>query len=182
MRQFLFCVLIAILSSAHGGEAVWLGPDRSKWPDTEFRKTKNDFSGVLLVTPDVDWMKKWNTPPDTIPRFREANTVRVGEQLVVLTFFVNPKVDAGGNVNVNCGIKVTRPNGTVSVNERNFPCMRGSLRGDPNHIRLSPVVIQFVGEKKDPLGRWMVEVDIEDTNRRTALHLQTHFTLIGIDG
>jgi hypothetical protein len=182
VRRFLICGLIAILSSAYGTEDVWLGPDRSKWPDTDFRKTKNDFSGVLLVTPDLDWRQKWNAPPDTIPRFREAKTVKVGEQLAVLTFFVNPKADVDGNVNVNCGIKVTRPNGTVSVNERNIPCMRGPLRGDPNHIRLSPAVIQFIGEKKDPLGKWVVEVDIEDANRSTTLRLQTHFMLVRSDG
>jgi hypothetical protein len=182
MRRFLLCAVIAVLSTAHGGEAVWLGPDRSKWPDTEFRMTKNDFSGVLLVTPDLDWRQKWNTPPDTIPRFREAKTVKVGQELAVLTFFVNPKTDASGNVNVNCGIRATRPNGTISVNERNIPCMRGPLRGDPNHIRLSPAVIHFVGEKKDPLGKWMVEVDIEDVNRSTTLRLRTYFLLVGSDG
>ena len=182
MRRFLLYALIAVCAAAYGSEAVWLGPDRSKWPDTEFRKTKNDFSAVLLVTPDLDWMQKWNTPPDTIPRFREAKNVKVGEQLVILTFFVNPKTDAGGNVNVNCGIKVTRPNGTISANESNIPCMRGSLRGDPNHIRLSPAVIQFVGEKTDPKGKWVVEVDIEDANRSTTLRLQTHFTLVASDG
>jgi len=163
-------------------DAVWLGPDRSKWPNTEFRKTKNDFSGVLLVTPDVDWKQKWNTPPDTIPKFREAKTAKVGERLVVLTFFVNPKPDAQGQVNVVCGIKVTRPNKTISVNERKLPCLRGPLVGDLNYIRLSPAVIEFIGERGDPLGKWLVEVDIEDVNRSTTLHLQTHFTLIGNDG
>jgi hypothetical protein len=54
--------------------------------------------------------------------------------------------------------------------------------GDPNYIRLSPAVIEFVGDKTDPLGRWLVEVDIEDANRKTTLRLQTQFTLIGSDG
>jgi hypothetical protein len=182
MPRFLLCLVIWLSCNAYGSDAVWLGPDRSKWPDTDFRKTKNDFSGVLLVTPDLDWRQKWNTPPDTIPRFREAKTVKVGERLVVLTFFVNPKTDDKRHVNVICGIKVTRPNNTISVNEQNIPCMRGPLMGNPSYIRLSPAAIEFVGEKTDPLGKWLVEVDVEDANRNTKLRLQTHFTLIGSDG
>lgn len=182
MHRFVLCLVVWLSCNAYGNDAVWLGPDRSKWPDTEFRKTKDDFSGVLLVTPDLDWRQKWNTPPDTIPRFREAKTVKVGERIVVLTFFVNPKTDDKRHVNVTCGIKVTRPNKTISVNERNIPCMRGSLIGDPSYIRLSPAVIEFVGENTDPLGRWLVEVDIEDANRKTTLRLQTQFTLIGSNG
>ena len=182
MHRFVLYLVVLLSCNAYGDDAVWLGPDRSKWPDTEFRKTKNDFAGVLLVTPDLDWRQKWNTPPDTIPRFREAETVKIGERIVVLTFFVNPKTDVRRNVHVTCGIKVTRPNRTVSVNERNIPCLRGTLTGDPNYIRLSPAVIEFVGEKTDPLGKWLVEVDIEDANRKTTLRLQTQFTLVRSDG
>lgn len=173
----LFFIALIIASFPAGADNVWLGPDRSKWPDTEFRKTKNDFTGLLLVTPDTDWEQKWNTPPDTIPYFREAKSVRVGEELVILTFFVNPEPDGDGNADVLCSIKATRPNGTVSINEKNIPCMKGQVLGNPNNIRLSPAIINFVGEKNDPLGKWLVEVEIRDVNRNTTLQLKTHFIL-----
>lgn len=89
MNKLILIALIIVSFQAIGADNVWLGPDRSKWPDTEFRKTKSDFTGILLVTPDTDWEQKWNTPPDTIPHFREAESVNVGEELVLLTFFVN---------------------------------------------------------------------------------------------
>ena len=177
MSKLLLFVLAFASFHAIGADNVWLGPDRSKWLDTEFRKTKNDFAGVLLVTPDTDWERKWNTPPDTIPYFREARTVKVGEELVILTFFVNPKADGNGDANVLCSIKTTRPNGTVSVDEKNIPCMKGKVLGNPNNIRLSPAAINFVGEKSDPLGKWVVEVGIHDVNRNTTLQLRTQFTL-----
>jgi hypothetical protein len=177
MRTLLFIALSFASLQAFGADKVWLGPDRNKWPDTEFRKTKNDFAGVLLVTPDTDWEQKWNTPPDTIPYFREAKTVRVGENLVILTFFVNPKTDKDGNAKVICSIKTTRPNGTVSIDQGNIPCLTGKPLGNQNNIRLSPAVINFVGEKNDPLGKWLVEVDIQDLNRNTTLKLKTHFIL-----
>jgi len=177
MNKFLFFVLAFASFQAIGADNTWLGPDRSKWPDTEFRKTKNDFSGMLLVTPDTDWERKWNTPPDTIPHFKEAKTAKVGEELVILTFFVNPRTDGNGNANVLCSIKATQPNGTVSIDEKSIPCMTGKVLGNPNNIRLSPAVIKFVGEKSDPLGKWLVEVGIQDVNRNTTLQLKTHFIL-----
>lgn len=177
MNKLLATILLLASFSAAGNYSAWLGPDKSQWPDTEFRKTKNGFSGMLLVTPDTDWAQKWNTPFDTIPRFREAKVAKVGEKLVILTFFVNPKTDENKNVNVICSITATRPDSTISINERGIPCMKGELQGSPNYIRLSPAIINFVGEQNDPLGKWVVEVEIEDTNRDTILHLKTYFTL-----
>ena len=133
----LLLILIALVSlHAIGAENAWLGPDKSKWPDTEFRKTKNDFAAFLLVTPDTDWEKKWNI----------------------------------------------RPNGTVSVDTNDIPCMKEKLLGNPNNIRLSPAIIKFVGEKADPLGKWLVEVEVEDVNRKTLLQLKTYFVLEGKGG
>jgi hypothetical protein len=179
MRCLVSILLLGIASLSYGGESAWLGPDRSKWPDTEFRKTRNDFAAMLLVTPDTDWQQKWDTPPDTIPRFREAKTARVGDELVILTFFVNPKPGPKNHVNVICRIKVTRPNKTVAVSERGIPCMTGDLKGDPNNVRLSPAVIKFVGERTDPLGEWVVDVEVEDVYRSTRLPLRTRFVLLG---
>ena len=121
MNKLILIVLIIVSFQAIGADKVWLGPERSKWSDTEFRKTKNDFTGLFLVTPDTDWERKWNTPPDTIPYFREATSVRIGEELVILTFFVNPKPDVDGNGNALCNIKATRPNDTISVDKKTFP-------------------------------------------------------------
>src|SRR5262245_7338781 len=173
----LIPLLVPVLTSA--GDTAWLGPDRKQWPDTEFRKTKNDFAAMLLVTPDTDWERKWKTPPDTIPRFREAKSVKVGQELVILTFFVNPKTDGNKRAHVRCSIKVTRPNKTVSVHERGITCLEGELEGDPNYIRLAPTVIKFVGESSDPLGEWVVDVEVEDVLRNTNLSLRTRFTLLG---
>jgi hypothetical protein len=173
----LIPLLVPVLTNA--GDTAWLGPDRKQWPDTEFRKTKNDFAAMLLVTPDTDWQRKWNTPPDTIPRFREAKSLKVGQELVILTFFVNPKTDEHRRAHVRCSIKVTRPDKTVAVNQRGIACMDGELKGDPNNIRLAPTVIKFVGEAADPRGEWVVEVEVEDVLRATKLPLRTRFTLLG---
>jgi hypothetical protein len=176
LRLFLFSLLL-IASAASAESGKWLGPDRSTWPNTEYRQTKSDFGGWLLITSDLDWQQKWNTPPDAVPYFNEAKSVKVGEQLVILTFFVNPKTDQGNRASVRCDIKVTRPDKSTSVYQQGIPCLSGELIGNPNHIRLSPAVIHFLGEKKDPLGNWVVEVVITDVKRNISLNLKTSFLL-----
>jgi hypothetical protein len=177
MNKLLAIIFLLVSVSAAASYSARLGPDESQWSDTDFRKTKNGFSGMLLVMPDTDWEQRWNAPPDIIPRFREAKVARVGERLVILMFLVNPGTDENKNANVICSIKTTRPDNTISINERGIPCMKGELQGNPNNVHLSPAIIKFVGEENDPLGRWLVEVEIEDVNRNTTLHLKTHFML-----
>src|SRR5262249_8399398 len=178
-RALIATVLVAIPVLASAGDLAWLGPDRKQWPDTEFRKTKNDFAAILLVTPDTDWERKRNSPPDTIPHFREAKSVRLGQEVVILTFFVNPKMDQNRTAHVRCSIKVTRSDKTLVVNQRGLSCFEGELKGDPNNIRLAPTVIKFVGETTDPPGEWIVDVEVEDVHRNTTLPLRTRFTLLG---
>jgi hypothetical protein len=69
----------------------YFGKDKTKWSQTEFRKTKNDFAAWLLVTPDTDWQQKWDTSPDTVPYFREATSAKRGEPLAIWPFSQIPK-------------------------------------------------------------------------------------------
>jgi hypothetical protein len=168
-------MLVALNVCAFDGQ--YFGPDKSTWANTDYRKTKNDFAAWLLVTSDIDWQEKWNTPPETVPRFNEADRLKVGERVVILTFFVNPKTDEINNAKVLCSLKVIRPDSTVSIEQSNIPCLVGEMRGNPNYVRMSPAVIQFTGEETDPLGEYVVEVSVSDVLRKTTLDLKTKFTL-----
>lgn len=177
ISKIILLLFVSSVSYAESGK--WLGPERSTWTDTEYRKTENDFGGWLIVTPDMDWKEKWNTHPDTVPYFNEAKSVKVGNQIVILTFFVNPKTNEKKQTNVLCDIKVTRPDKSVSINQKGIICMQGELQGNPDYIRLAPAVINFTGEESDPVGKWDIEVGISDVFRKTKLQLKTSFVLEG---
>ena len=177
MKNYYILIFLFLSSGSFAEE--YLGKDLSSWPQTEARKVQNDFAAWLLVTPNLDWQKRWDTPPDTIPYFDEASEVRIGEQLVILTFFTNPGINDSGNSLVNCSLKVTRPDGSYSVPEQGFDCLNEKLQGNPRNIRLSPVVIQFTAEDSDPLGVWVVEVTLEDKIRQVFLKLKTTYKLVG---
>jgi hypothetical protein len=173
-----YCLLLLLIFTPVAFSEVYLGKDLSSWPQTEARKVKNDFAAWLLVTPDIDWQDKWDTPPDTIPYFNEASEVSVGDHLVILTFFTNPGVNNEGGSTVKCALRVERPDGTMSIPKQEFDCLKGQLQGNPRNVRLSPAVIQFTAEKSDLVGVWKVFVTLEDTIRKSKLELKTSYELL----
>ena len=179
MNLRLLTTLIAMSlswSSVHAN--YWKDSHGNPSPDTESRRSVGEFGGALLTTSDPDWDKKWNTPPDTIPVFKEATVVTQGNRIFTLIFFANPKLDANHEANITCDLKVTRPDGTESINQRDVVCFQGRLRGQPNNIYLAAPVIEFIAEPGDPTGIWTIDVTLEDNLRNVVIPLTTTFTLL----
>ena len=76
-----------------------------------------------------------------------------------------------------CDIRVTRPDGSFSVNAKGVQCAAGKLQGDPRNVRLSSAIIKYIGEDGDPPGEWLIEVRLTDKMRGTIIPLTTHFNL-----
>ena len=177
MKYVVISLLMTISLMAHAERGGWVTSDGKPVPNSDAMKSINGFGGWLVVTPDMDWEEKWNTSPETIPHFSEAKDVSYGEQLTILTFYINPKTLISGEIDVLCDIKVTRPDGSSSVNAKSVQCAAGKLQGSPRYVRLSSGVIKYIGEAGDPPGEWVVEVTLTDTVRGTVVPLKTHFNL-----
>ena len=178
MKSLLISLLTSISLITHAETGGWVTRDGKSVPNSDEMKSINGFGGWLVVTPDPDWEEKWNTSPETIPNFTEAKNVSYGEKLTILAFFINPKTDASGALDVICDIKVTRPDGTSSANTKGVQCAAGKLQGNPRNVRLSSAVIKYIGEKGDPPGEWIIEVTLADKVRGVAIPLKTHFNLV----
>lgn len=171
----VLCICCSPLYAEYGG---WVTKDGKPSPNTDNMKSIKGFGGWLLITPDKDWATKWETPTETTPNFNEASEVRYGDQLAALTFFINPLLDSKRHINILCDIKVIRPDKTISYDNRNLDCASGVLNGDPRNVRLSNMIINFIGEDGDPAGSWVVEVNIIDKNRDVLIPLRAEFELI----
>jgi hypothetical protein len=147
-------------------------------PETESQKTVAGFRGLLIVTPDKDWEKKWNTSPETIPYVSGASTVRKGGELFILTLFSNPQLDASEAASVSMDIDVTRPDGSSSSHAEDAVCVRGKLKGPPDNLYLCGQVVGFVAEPADPAGAWSVRVLLKDDVRKVSMTLATSFVLV----
>lgn len=146
-------------------------------PDTASTQTVGDFSASMLVTADPDWQKKWETPPEVAPQFEPATEVKVGGDLYILAFVVNPKLDDAGMTNVRCDLRVTRPDGSLSGDERDLPCFITRLESDPKLVYLTSVGLKFTAEAGDEQGTWKVAITVRDLNRDVTLPLQSSFEL-----
>ncbi|OYY42394.1 MAG: hypothetical protein B7Y56_13365 [Gallionellales bacterium 35-53-114] len=163
---------------AHAETGGWVTRDGKPVPNSDAMKSINGFGGWLVVTPDSDWEEKWSTSPETVPNFSESKDVSYGEKLTILAFYINPKINASGELDVLCDIKVTRPDGSPSTNAKGIQCAAGKLQGDPRNVRLSSAVIKYVGENGDPPGKWVVEIALTDKVRGTIIPLKVHFNLL----
>ena len=159
----LALILIAIHSAAGASES---------------QKSVAGFNGMLIVTPDKDWEKKWNTSPEAIPYAAGKVTVKTGGELFILTMFSNPQLDASGDAHVSMDIDVNQPDGTSSSHAENAACVRGKLKGPPDQLYLCGQVISFIGEPADPAGTWTVRVVLKDDVRKVNMTLTTAFVLV----
>ncbi|KAB2932442.1 MAG: hypothetical protein F9K24_10975 [Leptonema illini] len=178
MKRFLPLLLIFVSPHLFAGQECMLGDQSEADSRAEWTQCKDGFSGALIITPDSDWEERWNTSPETIPHFTMASTVSYGQNLTVLIFFANPQADPAGKIDIACDIKVTRPDGSSSINARGVACATGQLQGAPSNIRLSAPVIRYVGEQKDLPGIWTIEVTLIDRVRNARILLKSSFELV----
>ena len=178
MKNLLVILLMSFSAYAMSDDFFWRLTDGSKAPETENQKSIKGFGGWLIVTSDKDWEEKWNTPREHVPHFSEASEVKIGEELTILPFFANPKLDKSSNFELVCTIQVEKPDGTYSINEKNTPCASGKMEMDPMSIFLTQTVVRYIGEKGDPFGVWTIHFEIKDVKRGVSVPLKTSFKLV----
>jgi hypothetical protein len=177
-HQYILAVLLVAGGIAGAADGVWHDERGRPVPDEESRKSVSGFGGWLLITPDPDWQQKWETPSSTTPVFSTAKSVKVGGRVAILIFFVSPKPDARGAINIGCDILVRRGNGTLSIDSKDVDCASGPIGPNPYNVRLADQWLNMIAESGDPLGKWEVEVNVRDRNRNVSVPLKASFTLV----
>ncbi len=174
----LSLLLAATITTAQVPSGVWRSPEGTVVAESKARRSVDGFGVWLVVTSDKDWESKWNTPSWVTPKFTEASNIKRGGSLTILIFVANAKPGRDNNLNVLCDLKITRPDGSLSVNEANARCLVGALRGQASNVRLSEPVIRFNADPGDLAGTWRVEVNIKDINRGLVVPVETAFELV----
>lgn len=177
MRQIVYTVIIFLAITGIAGNIDAVTNDVEFFEIRTLSQKIDEFSGWLLITDDQDWREKWDTPEHSIPKFNETHEVRLGEKITILTFFRNPLADENGQIDIRCDLTITKPDGSLSFQQENMECANEKLQGAPGNLRLTSVIIDFIGELGDPYGRWTIEVTLKDANRGVEVPLQTYFEL-----
>lgn len=165
-------LLFPLICFANSG---WRDMNGNAIPESATAKSKEGFSVTLVITPDKDWQRKWNTSPETIPYLSEAQEVEVGRELSILTFLSNPLAGGLGMTDVSCDFLVVRPDGTKSVNELNMPCFKVKLTTNPKHVYLTSAWLRYTAEPSDLRGIWKVLIKMRDNLRNVEIPLEASF-------
>ncbi|MCB9723900.1 MAG: hypothetical protein H6748_07640 [Spirochaetaceae bacterium] len=178
MRIPILSFALALAAMTPPPADVQIEPTPRQWEQSSSSKHDRGFAGKLLMTPDADWWEKWDTPSHTTPHFSSTDRLMIGDSATLMIFFANPRRDPTGGVDVLVDIKVTRGDGSVSIDEKAIPCLQGPMEGSPTQIRLCESQIVFVAEPNDPLGVWRFEVRLHDAVRRVDLDLEVEVELV----
>lgn len=176
----ILLVLLTILSTlvAADDSFRWIDGRGNTLPESESRKSQSGFGGWLLITPDSDWQEKWATLAEVIPYFTVTEQVTKGNEIFILVLFSNPLPDNGGLIDIGCDIKVTRPDGSISVDYSNLDCARGELLGDRYATRMTNLGITYIAEEDDLSGQWEVLVKVTDRVRKAQVSLEANFVVL----
>lgn len=177
MRWGWLAALLLATGAAIADAGAWVGEDGRTLPQTPARKTSDGFGGWLLVTADPEWRAHWDRPPMGRPTLAEARYVVYGERLTILAFYTNPAKASDGRIDIRCSVRVIRPDGAVATEASESRCASPEPTGDLQAARISWAVIDYVGEKADPTGQWIVEMILTDAVRGVSLALETEFVL-----
>lgn len=178
MKCCLSALLLSLqLSASAQSPGLATGDTVQPIAETESTRHRDGFGGSLVVTTDEDWKAKWETPPENAPNFNRANVVPYGKKVFALSFFSNPKLDAAGNANVRCDLKMLSPAGQVVYTQMDQSCYAGKIAGDPRMVYLSFPVVIFSADPGDPAGAWTVEAVLRDMVRNTELVLRASFVV-----
>lgn len=168
MTRLLPVLLAALLSMPLYTSATSIAP-----PDRSVAQSQG-FVGKVLATTDKDWLAKWDTPPETTPKFTPAVRVGLGQEASVLIFFTNPALNAQGLVDLSCDITVLNPSGKVEHQSKDVACFKGKI-ADPGNVYLSQAVLKVIPEKGDPSGVLTIKVVLRDKVRGASVSLETSF-------
>ena len=168
----LFASALPFVASA---QSNWATKEGKPIPESGNVRSRDGFHAMLLITSDADWQKEWNTPTEHTPHFTEAHSVRTGGELHILGFLSNPLLDKDKAANVSCDFAVIRPDGSFSINDKDFACFKATLETNPRNLYMSTASLKFLSEASDPKGTWRVAIVMWDLNRGVEVTLEDSF-------
>lgn len=172
----LFLVLFPLLSNTC--LAGWHDMKGNPVPDTSYRKFIDGFGASLLLTDkDDDVIKRWDIPSLAF-NVPTIDTIEKGVPITPLIFFAGCKKDAKGNCNVVASYKIWQPDGKLYGELPDMEVWRDKPAPLDKMLGLTVQYVKIIIEPKDPYGKYIVDAEVFDLNRKVKLLLQSSFTVV----
>ncbi|MCY1548414.1 hypothetical protein D9M68_845210 [compost metagenome] len=162
MRRCLLSLLFLFGATAAFAQPVSSGIEKA---------SDGQFTGLLLVTDDLDWYDMFQRPEP--PSFEAKEHFGPGEKGSLAIIFSNA-APRDGNVRVLCDITAHDPEGSRQVADDQL-CYEGPFYG-PNILHPALLDLRFEIGADEPAGRSGFSVTLRDAYSDRAVDLDIAFT------
>ena len=125
-------------------------------------KASRELAATVIVSPDGDWVEKWNTPQ--APRITRLRTVEV-DQKVTVGILVSGLRPVKGRVRYSVAVQIIDPKGKVIFDPPDFASRASGKAPSGNAFLLVNPTFDFSAEKSDPRGVYRFRAVVTDLNR-----------------
>jgi len=139
--------------------------------DSSWRKTKDGFGAVLVVTDEFNSSRKeWvNSDGSALPAIHVANSIRRGDVVLVPVFFTHTE-GVEGPVQPEVGYRILQPDGSI-VSEMPFRSAWGKETTEAGEIYICHVALKFFVEPEEPLGGYFIIANCRQNQLSAAVTL-----------
>lgn len=124
-------------------------------------KAPRELAATVIVSPDDEWVQKWNTPQ--APRIRRVREIEV-DQRVTVGVLVSGLRPVKGRVRYSVRVQILDPTGKVIFNPVDFAEPTSGKAPQGNAFLLVNPTFDFSAEKSDPRGVYRFRAVVTDLN------------------
>ena len=149
------------------------GTNRVEMPNM---KSSKGFGASLCLTDDTQFFDDWNKESPGV-KIKEMKRATRNKPFFTVVIFVNPSTDSKKQCNVTGDITIRKPDGTVygAMTNANFWVALPAPK--PGELQLAVEYMGTVIEKKDPPGKYSVEVIVRDNIKKAEISLSDSFVV-----
>ena len=178
MQLGKYILLFFVLISPNTLFGQWFDKGGKEIPDSEWRKTKQNFSCMLLLSSKPDqFLKAWGHPVDGFS-IHTTDEITKGNTLTVYIMFLGCPVNQAGLCNTVADYTILKPDGSIYANVKNAELWQGKKPMGKGKLGLGVDYLELKIEPKDPLGVYIIKTAIKDLNTNITLELERPITVL----
>lgn len=169
----LLLALFLVPALAGGG---WIDREGRPLPESGSRKSVGDFGAQLVLVGDEQVLfERWATPSESV-HVPTVDRVHVDEAINAFVIFSGCAADVSGNCRVSMRFRVLDPDGSVYAATPPMEVWHDKPAPPGRSLELSVEYLKIIIEPTDPLGRYVVQVQVRDDHSGAILQLEDAFT------
>lgn len=124
-------------------------------------KASRELAAMVVVSPDDEWVQKWNTPQ--APRITRLHEVEV-DQKVTVGILLSGLRAVKGQIRYRVAAQILDPKGKAIFDRPDFSAASGKAPSGNAFVLVNPT-FDFTADNSDPKGVYRFRAVVTDLNR-----------------